>query len=101
MISRLLPWTTTRSALSTTSYSAVRAGRRLRCPLLVCVADRDNVIPGGPARSLAARAAHGRLRRYDTTHFGLYYGDGFAAASREQAEFLRDHLRGRPLQVAR
>jgi dienelactone hydrolase len=90
-----------RFALGTTFYSAARAGRRLRCPLLVCVADRDNVIPAGPARALAARAPQGRLRRYDTTHFGLYYGRGFAAAARDQAEFLRHHLRARPLKVAR
>jgi uncharacterized protein len=90
-----------RFALTTSFYSAVRAGRRLECPLLVCVADRDNVIPPGPARDLAARAPRGSLRRYDATHFGLYYGRGFAAASRDQAEFLREHLHARPLKVAR
>jgi uncharacterized protein len=90
-----------RFALTTTFYSAARAGRRVQCPLLVCVGDRDNVIPPGPALKLAGRAAHGRLRRYDTTHFGLYYGRGFASASRDQAEFLRDHLHARALKVAR
>jgi fermentation-respiration switch protein FrsA (DUF1100 family) len=90
-----------RFALSTTTYSAVRAGRRVRCPLLVCVGDRDNVIPLGPARKLAGQAPEGRLRRYDTTHFGLYYGRGFDMVSRDQAEFLRDHLHARALKVAR
>ncbi|MDA0181682.1 alpha/beta hydrolase [Solirubrobacter phytolaccae] len=85
-----------RFALTTTFYSATRAGKRVRCPLLVCVADGDNVIPPGPALKLSER---GTLRRYPSTHFALYYGRTFAAAARDQAEFLRTHLLPATLRV--
>jgi fermentation-respiration switch protein FrsA (DUF1100 family) len=80
-----------RFALTTTLYDAGRAGRRVRCPVLVCVGDADNVIPLGPALKLGARAGN-TLRRYDATHFGLYYGKGFEQAAGDQAEFLERHL---------
>jgi dienelactone hydrolase len=86
-----------RFALTTTYYGAGRAGRRLRCPLLVCVADGDNVIPLGPAIALAERK--GSLRRYASSHFGLYYGATFDEAARDQAAFLREHLIAPPLRA--
>jgi fermentation-respiration switch protein FrsA (DUF1100 family) len=87
-----------RFALSTTFYNPGRAARRLSAPLLVCVADGDDVIPVGPALELARR---GELRRYRYGHFAMYYGDGFDEVVRDQVDFLRRHLLDEPARGAR
>jgi fermentation-respiration switch protein FrsA (DUF1100 family) len=81
-----------RFALSTTFYNPGRAAKRLRCPLLVCVADGDDVMPIRPALGLAERAERGVLRRYRFGHFAMYYGDGFDEVVDDQVAFLRRHL---------
>jgi dienelactone hydrolase len=78
-----------RFTLTTIFYRPARAARRLRCPLLVCIADGDCVMPIKPALEMAKRAT---LRRYRFSHFAMYYGEGFARVVEDQAEFLRDHL---------
>jgi pimeloyl-ACP methyl ester carboxylesterase len=65
------------------------------CPLLVCVADRDDLTPPAPAVRMAELAPRGELRRYPLTHFSIYTGEGFEEAVADQSEFLRRHLEGR------
>jgi dienelactone hydrolase len=74
-------------------YRPIRHAARVRCPLLVCVADRDVVTPPGPAVAAAARAPRGELRRYDAGHFDIYVGMTFELVVADQVEFLRRHLR--------
>jgi uncharacterized protein len=78
-----------RFALTTTFYRPGAAGKRLKRPLLVCIADGDGVIPIRPALKLAS---HGELRRYRFGHFGMYSGDGFEEAVTDQVAFLKKHL---------
>lgn len=78
-----------RFSLTTAFYRPGAAAKRLRCPLLVCVADGDRIIPPGGALK-AAR--YGALRRYGATHFGMYVGAGFEAAVADQVAFLREEL---------
>jgi alpha/beta superfamily hydrolase len=82
-----------RFALRTTFYSPGRAAKRLCCPLLVCIADGDRVMPAKPALKMAE---HGTLRRYGFGHFAMYYGEGFKRAVADQVEFLRWHLLEKP-----
>jgi uncharacterized protein len=81
-----------RFALRTTLYRPGRSAKRLRCPLLVCIADGDRVMPAKPALKMAEYASDGTLRRYGFGHFGMYYGEGFKRAVHDQVEFLREHL---------
>ena len=60
----------------------------MRCPLLVCIADGDRVIPSKPALRWSRAAERGELRRYPFGHFAMYVGDGFERAVRDQAAFL-------------
>ena len=83
-----------RFALTTPLYRPITSAARLRCPLLVCIADGDRVIPEGPALKAASTAALGELRRYPVGHFGMYFGDGFERAVAHQAAFLRRWLIG-------
>ena len=82
-----------RFALSTTFYNPGRAAGRMRAPLLVCLADGDDVMPVKPALKLARR---GELKRYRYGHFAMYYGDGFKEVVGDQVDFLRRHLLAPP-----
>jgi acetyl esterase/lipase len=80
-----------RFALYAAFYNPGRADRRLRCRLLVCVADGDAVIAPKPALRLAER---GELRRYRYSHFAMYHGCGFERVVNDQIAFLRRSLDG-------
>lgn len=73
-----------------------RAAARVRCPLLVVVADRDAVTPPGPAARAADSAPRAELVRLDAGHFDVYAGEVFERAVTAEAEFL-----GRTVPVAR
>jgi pimeloyl-ACP methyl ester carboxylesterase len=75
------------------TYRPGRHARRIRCPLLICAAEHDNLTPPGPAMRAAARAPQGELRRYPVGHFDLYAGAWFETAVADQVEFLTRHLR--------
>jgi dienelactone hydrolase len=89
-----------RFTLTTTFYSPGRAAKRVRCPMLVCIADGDRVIPAKPAIKMARRAPHATLLRYGFTHFAMYHDDGFDKVVADQAVFLRRHLIGDQPQLA-
>lgn len=59
---------------------------QLAMPLLVCVADNDSITPAAPAVKVAQRAPRGELRRYDCSHFELYFDQ---QAKADQIEFLQ------------
>jgi dienelactone hydrolase len=89
-----------RFTLTTTFYRPGRAARRVKCPVLVCLADADRLIPAKPAIALAKRVERGALRRYRFSHFGMYHGTGFERVVPDQVEFLSEHLADpQPLRV--
>jgi fermentation-respiration switch protein FrsA (DUF1100 family) len=77
-----------RFVLGTAFYRPGRRAGDVRCPLLVCVADGDQVIPSKPALAMVAAAEQGELRRYPFGHYAMYVGDGFERAVRDQTAFL-------------
>jgi alpha-beta hydrolase superfamily lysophospholipase len=88
-----------RFTLTMALYNPGRAARRVRCPLMVCIADDDRVIPLKPALKMAKRT-RATLRRYRFTHFTMYYGKGFDTVVADQAAFLRKHLIADPRPLA-
>jgi dienelactone hydrolase len=89
--------TVARFALGTAAYRPVRRAGRVRCPMLLCVADGDRLIPHGPALKVARAAARAELRRYPIGHFAVYAGDGFDRVVADQEAFLRRVVaNGRP-----
>jgi uncharacterized protein len=66
---------------------------KLRCPILVQIADRDAVAPPAAARAAAWRAK-GRVevRDYPCGHFDLYLGEWRERVIADQLHFLRRHL---------
>lgn len=83
-----------RIGLRVPSYNPARAVSRVRCPLLVCIAEEDAVTPAAPAERMAARAPRGEVVRYPVEHFAIYVGEWFERAVADQTEFLSRHLLG-------
>ncbi|GAA4780616.1 alpha/beta fold hydrolase [Actinomycetospora chlora] len=69
-----------------------RAAGDVACPILFCVADRDNLAPPDATVRFASRAPRGEIRRYDTGHFDIYLGEDFDAAVTDQLAFLARHV---------
>lgn len=85
------PWcneVAARIFLATGFYMPGRRARRVRCPLLVQVADGDSTTPPAPAIRAARRAPRGELRRYPGDHFDVYLGELFERAVTDQLDFL-------------
>ncbi len=70
-------------------YRPIRDARRLRMPLLVCVAERDQLIPGSVQRQAALMAPKGEAISYDAGHFDIYHGEWFERMVPDQIAFLR------------
>ncbi|MGH8861498.1 MAG: alpha/beta hydrolase [Jatrophihabitantaceae bacterium] len=71
----------------------VTSARKLRAPILLVVAERDNVAPVSAVRRVARKA--GRLAEtesFDCGHFDIYVGEVFEKSVARQVEFLRGRL---------
>ena len=81
-----------RGALAEWTNRAITRMERLRCPLLVVIADRDTITPAPAARAAAWRAkGHVEVREYPCAHFDIYM-DWSERAIADQLHFLRRHL---------
>ena len=73
----------------------IRDADRVRCPLLLCLAAGDTMVPLRPIERAAVSAPRGELRRYPVGHF-----DGFLEAFEDvvgdQLEFFDRHLEPPP-----
>ena len=81
-----------RVALTIPAARPGRAADDVRCPILFCVADRDNLAPADATVRLASRAPRGEIRHYDTGHFDIYLGRDFEASVTDQIAFLARHV---------
>jgi pimeloyl-ACP methyl ester carboxylesterase len=81
-----------RSLMRVGFYSPGRDAARVRCPLLVIVAEGDTITPPRPARRAARRAPRGELESFDGRHFDIYRGERFEWAVERETEFLRRAL---------
>ena len=63
---------------------------RVRCPVLLVAAERDDMVPAAFVREAHAKLAHpgSRLVSYDALHFDLYLGEVLRANLAEQTAFL-------------
>ena len=68
------------------------AMRKLQCPTLVCVCDRDSVAPAKPTIRMAKKAKHVELRHYDANHFDIYVGPRFEEVIADQITFFTRQL---------
>jgi hypothetical protein len=84
---------TGRAVFAEWSNRAIARIEKVRCPILVVIADRDSVAPSTAARAAAWRAK-GRVevRDYPCLHFDIYLGEWREHAIADQLYFLRRHL---------
>jgi pimeloyl-ACP methyl ester carboxylesterase len=84
---------TARAVFSESSNRAITRMDDLQCPILVQIADRDQVAPPQGGRAAAWRAK-GRVevREYPCTHFDIYLGEWRERSIADQLHFLRRHL---------
>ena len=66
--------------------------RQVRCPLLVCVSDRENLMKPEIALRVAREAPLGRAIRYPTDHFQVYHPPFVEQIVADQVAFLTEHL---------
>lgn len=67
---------------------------KLRCPVLVAVAEHDTVTPAAPAIRAAERSPNTELVRYPIGHFEIYTEPQFDRTVADQTEFLVRNLVG-------
>lgn len=85
-----------RSALRIGLYRPGRRAALVRCPLLVCVCDKDSLVDAEAADRVAHEAPQGEVAHYPIGHFEIYTGEWFERAVTRQTEFLVRHLAGAP-----
>jgi len=83
---------TPRVALRLRSYRPFLKAAQVRCPLLVCVSERDTITLPGPALEGARAAPLGESVTYDCGHFDVYAGEFFERTVSDQIAFRRRAL---------
>jgi pimeloyl-ACP methyl ester carboxylesterase len=83
---------TAASALGILVYDASRRAKDIRCPLLVCISEREELIDVGLVERVAADAPKGEVRRYDADHFDVYFPPLRDRIVADQLGFLGRHL---------
>jgi len=74
-------------------YRPVKYARNVRCPVLMQVCEKDEIIPVASARETEKLLGkHADARYYPIGHFDIYKGDHFERAVEEQVGFLQKHL---------
>jgi uncharacterized protein len=81
-----------RALLRLPLYRPIRHAGRVRCPLLLQVAEQDRIAPAGPARRAGRLAPRAVLETYPGDHFDIYEEPNFTMASERQVVFLGEHL---------
>jgi pimeloyl-ACP methyl ester carboxylesterase len=80
------------SAVHMLGYHAAARLKDVRCPLLVCVSDAENLVdPAGVPRA-AAEAPRSEIRHYPADHFQVYHGDLRKRLVTDQVAFLTENL---------
>jgi Dipeptidyl aminopeptidases/acylaminoacyl-peptidases len=75
-------------------YDAAASAHKVRCPLLVCVSDNENLMDPAIASRVAERAPRGIALHYPADHFEVYHPPLFEQIVTDQIRFLRTYLLG-------
>ncbi len=74
-------------------YNAAGMAKRVRCPLLVCVSDEEELMDPAIALKTATDAPRGIAKHYPAGHFGVYHAPMVMRLVADQIEFLTSHLK--------
>lgn len=80
------------STLQMLFYNAAASARNVRCPLLVCVCDNEELMDPAIAVKAANDAPRGIAKHYAADHFSVYHPPIVERLVADQIEFLTMHL---------
>ena len=83
---------TAASGVGVLLYRAHRHAAQVRCPLLVCVSDNEDLMDPALAARVATQAPRGRAIHYPAGHFDVYFPPLFDSLVGDQIQFLQEHL---------
>lgn len=83
---------TAASGLGMVFYHAAAQASRVRCPLLICACDHENLIDPSIAARVADDAPRAVLKHYDADHFTVYHPPVVDKVVADQLDFLAVHL---------
>jgi pimeloyl-ACP methyl ester carboxylesterase len=78
-------------------YNLARKVRRIPCPTLYCLTERDDVNPSALGRIAAQRVPAGELRLYPGGHFDPFLGENLERMAADQIAFLERVLSRPPV----
>lgn len=73
-------------------YRPIRYASRVRCPVLLVMAQRDEIIPPWSVKKEFARLPNARLLGFNGTDFDPYTGSWFKRVVTAERDFLTKHL---------
>lgn len=69
-------------------YRPIRSAPKIQPRLLMIVCDRDEICPASIARKAADLAPRGQAVHFDASHFEIYFGELFEAATESMLDFV-------------
>ncbi len=81
------------AGLSMLFYDAAAQARHVRCPLLVCISDHEDLMDPAIGARVARAAPQGEAIHYPTDHFEVYHPPFVERIVADQIAFLVKHLR--------
>lgn len=81
-----------RAVLELLLYRPTRKARKVQCPALVIMGDKDSLIRPAAVEKAASRIREVTLVHLPVGHFDVYHGEWFEKAVSLQADFLARHL---------
>lgn len=83
---------TARSLWTSLSFRPAQHAPHVSCPVLMVIAERDQIIRASVLEKAATMLPRVRVLRYPTDHFAVYEGHYFESILDEQTSFLAEHL---------
>ncbi len=80
------------SGIESLFYDASKYAKKVECPLLVCVSDKENLMDPKIAVKVAKEAKFGKHIHYSADHFEVYHSPIFDKMIQDQISFLREHM---------
>jgi len=73
-------------------YRPIAMARKVKCPALIIMAEKDSIVWPGAVEKAAARMQNARLVPMPVGHFDVYTGAWFEKTVQVEIDFLKEHL---------
>lgn len=80
--------------LTSALYRPTTYAKRVRCPALVMLAEKDSLIPPDSVKKAAEKMKNSEVISLPIGHFDIYLGKHYEMAVQRQIDFLKKHLTG-------